>query len=41
VTGPVFVTRSRLRDTDPSVAEICWDVGLTSVGSFTSSFTRT
>ena len=29
-----------LRTTDRSVAEICLDVGLTSVGSFTSSFTR-
>lgn len=30
-----------LRHTDRSVAEICLDVGLTSVGSFTTSFTRT
>src|SRR6185369_14481666 len=30
-----------LRTTDHSVAEICLSVGLTSVGSFTSSFTRT
>src|SRR5215468_7295714 len=30
-----------LRTTDRSVAEICLDVGLHSVGSFTSSFTRT
>ncbi len=30
-----------LRTTDRSVAEICFDVGLTSVGSFTTSFTRT
>jgi AraC-like DNA-binding protein len=30
-----------LRDTDHSVAEICLDVGLTSVGSFTTSFKRT
>jgi AraC-like DNA-binding protein len=30
-----------LRNTDRSVAEICLSVGLTSVGSFTSSFTRT
>src|SRR5690348_11352274 len=30
-----------LRTTDRSVAEICFDVGLASVGSFTSSFTRT
>jgi AraC-like DNA-binding protein len=30
-----------LRDTDRSVAEICLSVGLTSVGSFTTSFTRT
>ena|SRR5947209_4305518 len=29
-----------LRTTDRSVVEICFDVGLTSVGSFTSSFTR-
>jgi AraC-like DNA-binding protein len=29
-----------LRATDHSVAEICLDVGLTSVGSFTTSFTR-
>jgi AraC-like DNA-binding protein len=29
-----------LRGTDHSVAEICFDVGLTSVGSFTTSFTR-
>jgi AraC-like DNA-binding protein len=31
---------SLLRITDRSVAEICLDVGLTSVGSFTTSFTR-
>jgi AraC-like DNA-binding protein len=30
-----------LRTTDNSVAEICLAVGLTSVGSFTSSFKRT
>jgi AraC-like DNA-binding protein len=30
-----------LRMTDNSVAEICFAVGLQSVGSFTSSFTRT
>lgn len=30
-----------LRGTDRSVAEICLDVGLRSVGSFTTSFTRT
>lgn len=30
-----------LRLTDRSVADICLSVGLTSVGSFTSSFTRT
>jgi len=30
-----------LRMTDRSVAEICFAVGLSSVGSFTSSFTRT
>jgi AraC-like DNA-binding protein len=30
-----------LRMTDRSVAEICFSVGLQSVGSFTSSFTRT
>ena len=30
-----------LRTTDRSVAEICFSVGLRSVGSFTSSFTRT
>jgi AraC-like DNA-binding protein len=30
-----------LRNTDRSVAEICFAVGLRSVGSFTSSFTRT
>src|SRR2546430_9061091 len=29
-----------LRDTDRSVAEICFSVGLQSVGSFTSSFGR-
>jgi AraC-like DNA-binding protein len=29
-----------LRNTDRSVAEICLDVGLTSVGSFTTSFRR-
>jgi AraC-like DNA-binding protein len=29
-----------LRNTDRSVAEICLDVGLTSVGSFTTSFGR-
>src|SRR5436305_1793414 len=32
---------SLLRMTDHSVAEICFSVGLQSVGSFTSSFTRT
>jgi AraC-like DNA-binding protein len=30
-----------LRSTDRSVADICFSVGLQSVGSFTSSFTRT
>ncbi len=30
-----------LRTTDRSVAAICFDVGLQSVGSFTTSFTRT
>src|SRR5918911_1503329 len=30
-----------LRTTDRSVAEICLDVGLQSIGSFTSAFTRT
>jgi AraC-like DNA-binding protein len=30
-----------LRTTDHSVAEICFEVGLASVGSFTTSFTRT
>jgi AraC-like DNA-binding protein len=30
-----------LRNTDHSVAEICFDVGLKSVGSFTTSFTQT
>jgi AraC-like DNA-binding protein len=30
-----------LRTTDRSVAEICVSVGLASVGSFTSTFTRT
>src|SRR5689334_9497786 len=29
-----------LRTTDRSVADICFSVGLTSVGSFTTSFTR-
>jgi AraC-like DNA-binding protein len=29
-----------LRDTDRSVADICFSVGLQSVGSFTTSFTR-
>jgi AraC-like DNA-binding protein len=31
---------SMLRNTDRSVADICMSVGLTSVGSFTTSFTR-
>lgn len=31
---------SLLRLTDQSVADICWAVGLNSVGSFTTSFTR-
>ncbi|MEO7663676.1 MAG: AraC family transcriptional regulator [Candidatus Limnocylindrales bacterium] len=31
---------SLLRDTDRSVAEICMSVGLSSVGSFTTSFAR-
>jgi AraC-like DNA-binding protein len=30
-----------LRDTDRSVLDICFSVGLRSVGSFTTSFTRT
>ena len=30
-----------LRNTDSSVTEICFSVGLRSLGSFTSSFTRT
>src|SRR2546421_12293279 len=30
-----------LRSTDHSVADVCFSVGLQSVGSFTSSFTRT
>jgi AraC-like DNA-binding protein len=30
-----------LRTTERSVAEVCLDVGLASVGSFTTSFTRT
>jgi AraC-like DNA-binding protein len=30
-----------LRNTDRSVAEICFSVGLQSIGSFTTSFTRT
>lgn len=30
-----------LRTTDRSVTEICFDVGLQSLGSFTTSFTRT
>ncbi len=30
-----------LRNTDRSVTEICFAVGLTSLGSFTTSFTRT
>src|SRR5580765_4427477 len=30
-----------LRTTDRSVTEICFDVGLASVGSFTTTFTRT
>src|SRR4029077_14650681 len=29
-----------LRNTDRSVAEVCFDVGLQSVGSFTTSFKR-
>jgi AraC-like DNA-binding protein len=29
-----------LRDTDRSVTDICFDVGLASVGSFTTTFTR-
>jgi len=32
---------SLLRTTDRSVAEVCHAVGLTSVGSFTTAFTRT
>ena len=32
---------SLLRTTDRSVADVCFSVGLQSVGSFTSSFTRT
>ena len=33
--------RHLLRATDRSVADICFSVGLRSVGSFTTSFTRT
>ena len=29
-----------LRTTDHSIADVCWSVGLRSLGSFTSSFTR-
>jgi AraC-like DNA-binding protein len=29
-----------LRTTDRSIADLCWSVGLRSLGSFTSSFTR-
>jgi AraC-like DNA-binding protein len=32
---------AQLRNTDRSVAEICFAVGLQSLGSFTTSFTRT
>src|SRR6201746_1538933 len=32
---------SLLRTTDRSVADICFSVGLQSIGSFTTSFTRT
>jgi AraC-like DNA-binding protein len=32
---------SLLRNTDYPIAEVCYQVGLTSVGSFTTSFTRT
>jgi AraC-like DNA-binding protein len=31
---------SMLRTTDRSIADVCWSVGLRSLGSFTSSFTR-
>lgn len=31
---------SLLRNTDYPIAEVCYQVGLTSVGSFTTSFTR-
>ncbi len=29
-----------LRSTDHPIADVCWEVGLSSLGSFTSSFTR-
>lgn len=29
-----------LRSTDRTIADVCWSVGLRSLGSFTSSFTR-
>ncbi len=32
---------SQLRMTDRPVAEVCWSVGWNSLGSFTTSFTRT
>jgi AraC-like DNA-binding protein len=32
---------SLLRMTDRPVADVCWSVGLQSLGSFTTSFTRT
>ena len=32
---------ARLRMTDWPVADVCWSVGLQSLGSFTTSFTRT
>jgi AraC-like DNA-binding protein len=36
-----LLTRRLERTTDRSVADICFSVGLQSVGSFTTSFTRT
>lgn len=29
-----------LRSTDHAIADVCWEVGLSSLGSFTTSFTR-
>src|SRR5215216_6113509 len=41
LTRPLERAAALLRSTDRSIADVCLSVGLQSVGSFTTSFTRT